>query len=191
MPSILFAMLGCVPVLTTPGGPVADQPWMMPVNSWPVSTPPDGLRAEGFDPGEVIPDFRLPDQHWDEVSLWQFWGRVVVVDVSTMWCSPCQQLARGIPEIAESWRDEGLIYLTVFPQDVHNEIPDQADLEEWAESFDIEEPLLSDAEGWSYDVVPDNAFPGVLIVGEDMRVVSRVGAPTDAAVEAAIEAAYE
>jgi len=59
----------------------------------------------------------------------------------------------------------------------------------WGENFGITEPLLSDATGWSYQVVPDNAFPGVLIVDRDLTVLTRVTPPQDAAIEAAIDAA--
>ncbi len=180
-------LTACVPELTSPDGGDEAGPWEAPENSWPTSAPPAGLTGEGFDAGEVIPDFRMNDQYGDTVSLWQFYGNVVVVDVSTMWCGPCQQLAEHVQEMADAHRDDGLVYLSIFPQDVGNEIPEQDDLVAWGENFGIAEPLLADADGWSYQVVPDSAFPGVLIVDEEMRVVTRVSPPSDAAIEAAIE----
>ena len=59
--SILVVLLtACTPVLTSPdGGNV--EPWVAPENTWPLGTPPSDLVGEGFDPGEVIPDFRMPD----------------------------------------------------------------------------------------------------------------------------------
>jgi thiol-disulfide isomerase/thioredoxin len=192
MPSfvaLLTGLLACVPVLTSPDGDNGDSAWVAPENGWPTSAPPAGLEGEGFDAGEVIPDFRMMDQFGDEVSLWQFYGSVVVVDVSTMWCGPCQQLAEHVQEMADAYRDDGVVYLSIFPQDVGNEIPEQDDLQMWGENFGITEPLLSDAAGWSYQVVPDNAFPGVLIVDRDMTVLTRVTPPQDAAIEAAVDAA--
>ena len=185
--SILVVLLtACTPVLTSPdGGNV--EPWVAPENTWPLGTPPSDLVGEGFDPGEVIPDFRMLDQYGAEVSLWQFYGHVVVVDVSTMWCGPCQQLAEEVQELADSWRDEGLVYLSIFPENVQNEVPTQDDLVEWGEAFGIAEPLLSDSTGWSYRVVPDSAFPGVLLVDEDMRVVTRISPPEHTAIEAALD----
>ncbi len=189
--SILVVLLtACTPVLTSPDGG-STEPWVAPENSWPMGAPPTDLVAEGFDVGEVIPDFRMPDQYGAEVSLWQFYGHAVIVDVSTMWCGPCQQLAGGVQAIADAWRDEGLVYLSVFPQNVRREVPTQDNLVEWGEAFDIAEPLLSDAEGWSYGIVPlaggDGGFPGIVLVDEDMRVVTRISPPTDGAIEEALD----
>ena len=93
---VLALLAGCVPHYTSPpdSGDTGDAwVWVPPDNDWPMSAPPEGLEGTGFDEGEVLPDFRLPDQYDQTVALWQFYGMVLVVDISTMWCGPCQNLA--------------------------------------------------------------------------------------------------
>src|SRR5687768_2227270 len=93
---------GCVPHLYSSGGAGQPSEWVAPENTWTVTPPPATLEAQGYGEGDVIPDFRLVDQHGDEVSLWQFYGNVILLDVSTIWCGPCQQLAL---ETEHTWED--------------------------------------------------------------------------------------
>lgn len=170
--------VGCVPVLESPGG-ADDTPWAAPENTWPVSAPPEELEEEGFGVGEVVPDFLLPDQHGDDVSLWQFYGSIIVVDVSTMWCRPCQELAAGTQHTADEFRDDGVVYLTILAQDMGGAAPDQDELNEWADYFDILEPIVSDTALWSDAVLPQQDFPGVFLVDREMRMIGRVNPGTE------------
>ena len=99
VPVALLA-LGCVPDLKSNGqlDDVFDadgSDYEAPENSWEqCDPPPAGLRSEGFAEGEVFPDLRMMDQHGEETSFWQWYGCVIAVDVSPMWCAPCRQLAK-------------------------------------------------------------------------------------------------
>jgi thiol-disulfide isomerase/thioredoxin len=140
---LLAALAGCVPVLES-GDLGPHEPWAAPDNGWPVGTPPEDLRGEGFYVGQVIPDFRLVDQYGDTVSMWQFHGQVVVVDVSTMWCGPCRELARHAEPLYQEYVDAGLIYVTVLPENVHGGEPTVDDLGLWADQYDLTSPVVAD-----------------------------------------------
>ena len=114
---ILLAV-GCVPVLYSEeaADPLAE--WIAPTNSWPQCAPDDRQVAEGYDPGQTVPDLRMPDQFGAEVSLWQFSCDVVLLDISTMWCEPCQDLARDAQEMADDYREQGFTYVTVLTEDL-------------------------------------------------------------------------
>lgn len=181
---------GCVPVLTSPEGTLdSSSVWVAPTNGWPLAQPPADLEEEGFSEGEVPPDMRLMDQNGQEVSLWQFYGSVVVVDVSTMWCGPCKALAAGVDETWLEYKDQGFMYLTVLPEDNVGEIPDQADLNEWATTYEITAPVLSDDQGYSYIIEPSGSYPTVMVLDRDMRVAEdRVEPAEDATVRTVVEA---
>ncbi|MFM2245528.1 MAG: hypothetical protein RL071_1602 [Pseudomonadota bacterium] len=165
--------------------------WVAPENGWDKGAPPPAeLEGEGFGVGQVLPDLRLLDQHGEETATWQWYGMVVAIDVSTMWCGPCRGLAAEVDATWADYRDQGFMYLTLLPQDQAGEIPDNADLNAWADQFGITAPVLADDEGWSYQIVPDNTYPRIMIVGRDMRVlVDQVTPAEDTAIRAAIEAA--
>ena len=163
--------------------------WVVPDNTWPTASPPADLEGEGFEEGQVAPDFRMVDQHGDEVALWQFYGLVVAVDVSTMWCGPCQELAAEVEETYQDYAEQGFVYLTLLPENVGGDIPDAEDLTGWTESYGITAPVLSDAEGYSYEVVPDTAYPVVMILDRELRVaVERIQPAENETIRAAIEA---
>ncbi len=182
---LLASLAACVPDLRTDGAHLAA--WELPENDWPAAEPPEWLVGEGFYQGQVVPDFRLVDQHGDEVSLWQFYGRPVLVDISTMWCGPCQQLAKDAEHTYQDWREAGLIYLTVLPQNLHGQDPTQDDLLLWADEYALTSPVVSDPGGkWASPAVPQNQFPFVALLDVDLTVHTRMSTPTDANVRAAL-----
>jgi hypothetical protein len=188
----LAFLVGCRPHLYSDGSGTTTSlgsDWVAPENDWDKGTPPPGeLVSEGFGVGQVIPDIRLMDQHGQETSTWQWYGMVIAIDVSTMWCGPCRGLAAEVDHTWGDYREEGFMYVTLLPEDQAGAIPDQQDLNAWADAFSITAPVLADNEGWSYQIVPDKTFPRIMIVGRDMKVaVDQVTPAEDGAIRDAIE----
>lgn len=194
---LVFAVgtVGCVPDLKSPpwaGDVWGDaSSWEAPENRWDyLDGPPSDLESEGYQQGDVFPNIELVDQHGDTVSFWQFYGMVIALDISTMWCGPCRGLAKEVDHTWKDYRDEGFIYLTMLPENLQGQPPDRNDLNQWANEFDITAPVLSDRPGYSYDIAPDGGWPRILVIGRDMRVTEpQVSPPEDAAIRTAIEAA--
>jgi len=193
-----FLGTACVPHLETPdwadGGEVGSTTavnWEAPENRWDsLEGPPPDLEAEGYQRGDVFPDLRLRDQHGDQVAFWQWYGMVIALDLSTMWCGPCQGLAAEVDHTWKDYRDEGFIYITMMPENVTGEPPSKADLNQWADTFGISAPILSDRDGHTYDINQGAGFPQIMIIGRDMRITEpSVTPPEDGAIRTAIEAA--
>ena len=189
-PLLALMALGCVPELTSPHDDSGAGTWTAPSNTWPVSIPPADLVGEGHAEGQIIPDFLRMDQHGDMVSLWQFYGSVVVIDISTMWCGPCAALADGVTETWHDYQDQGFMYLTLLPEDdVTAAVPDQEDLVRWATDHGILAPVLQDGIGRSYEMVPEATYPRIFVIDRQMKVaVDKVNPAEDAAIRAAVEA---
>jgi hypothetical protein len=78
----------------------------------------------------------------------------------------------------------------MLPEDSEGGPMDLEDTLEWVERHDIVAPILADDQGYSYDIVPNQIWPRVLVIGRDMRVTNDEVLPAeDAAIRAAIEAA--
>ncbi len=184
---LALSLLACVPHLYTDSqGEV--QSWVAPENGWYAGEPPEGFEGTGFQTGDTVPELLGFDQHGDEVSSWQFYGRVTVLDISTMWCAPCQELAKGVQHTQDEFGEE-IVYATILPENIENEPPSQEDLEFWADSFGIETaPVIADHDRWYEPAIPTGSFPQILVTYDDMTVCKRDVAPNDAAVIEAIEA---
>jgi len=186
----LLAMLltGCVPHLTTTETVEDTGPWNwdVPENTWPVSTPPDGTEGEGFSKGDVVPDLRLTDQNGDEVSLWQFYGNVVLLDISTMWCAPCRELAKDTEHTYQDYKEDGFVYLTILQETSGGGPPAKSDLNDWADAYEITAPVLADGEKLAEEAVSQGQYPALLLVDRKLKVIGPVSPPEDAVVRDAI-----
>ncbi len=183
----LFFVTACTPHLVSEEGGGAGTDCDVSGNQWDFSEAPDDLRGEGYAEGQVPHDFCLEDQFGETVSLWQFHGSVILLDISTMWCRPCQQIASDVTETWHDYRDEGFIYLTMLPEDVEGDDPDNADLNEWADNFGIEAPVIGDDGTYAYAVEPNSLWPVLMLIDRDMRIVADRIEATDEAIRAAIE----
>ncbi len=190
-PTLLSLLLaGCVPVLTSPETQETgdSSSWVAPENDWGSAEPPASLEGEGWDEGQIIPDVRMGDQNGDEVSLWQFYGSVVVLDLSTMWCAPCRELADEVCAVQTDYADQGFAYLTLLSQNNVGEVPTDEDLVTWATDHEICAPVLRDDQGVTAQVVPDGAFPVLMVLDRDLRVVEdRLEPAEDSTLRALIE----
>lgn len=186
---MLYVLLtACIPELTTPGGKGSSQEYTPPENAWPAADSLPDLEGEGFDDGELVERQLLSDQNGQTVDLWQFYGYVWVLDVSTIWCQPCQDLASELQETADDYADDDFVYLTVLAENLEGDVPGTEDLAGWAESWGIEnQPIVSDEAGFT-GTLTGGQYPLVLVIGRDLRVAGRVTVPDDALVREAIEA---
>ena len=66
---------------------------------------------------------------------------------------------------------------------------DQDDLNDWATTFGITAPVLSDDQGYSYVIEPNGSYPTLLVIDRDMRVAEdRVEPAEDGTVRTIVEA---
>ncbi len=186
----MIALGGCYDLTSPEDTDTTAVVWVPPPeNSWEQTPPPEDLAPQGFEVGDVVPDLRLMDQHGDLVSLWQFYGKVIVLDISTIWCVPCQLLAETTEETYADYESRGFMYVTLLQEDLHNEDPDTDDLLLWVDEYGITTPVLDYGAKDAVDaIVPANTWPAVLVIDQEMVVHERVDPPEDGELRAAVDA---
>lgn len=67
----------------------------------------------GTEEGQLPPAFTLPDLSGSDVSLSDFEGKVVVLDLWATWCPPCRQEIPFLVSLYEEFKDQGLVVVGV------------------------------------------------------------------------------
>ena len=97
----------------------------------------------GHNLGEHPCNFTLKNQDNEDVSLYDFYGDTIVVDLSVMWCGPCMSAASEVQEVKDRYESEGFTYLTVLIENSIGEGPSADDCKDWADFYGIYEPVLA------------------------------------------------
>ena len=87
-------------------------------------------------------NFSLKNQHGETVELYDYYGKVIVVDLSVMWCGPCASMAAAADPIVAEYGPEKLEWLTVIIEDEQGNPPDQDDLIRWGVANGLEGHIL-------------------------------------------------
>ena len=109
-----------------------------------------------------------------------------------MWCIPCRELAEEAAETQEDYEAEGFLYVTVLQENSLFEPPSTADLNAWADNYDLHTPVLGDGgdileERVTGPAIREDSFPALLVIDRDQHVVERIETAEDAYVREGIE----
>jgi peroxiredoxin len=72
------------------------------------AAPAQTASGVGIEPGQTPPPFTLPDLEGNEISLADFEGKVVVLDLWATWCPPCRKEIPFLVSLYNDYRDQGL-----------------------------------------------------------------------------------
>jgi peroxiredoxin len=125
-------------------------------------------------PDFLAPDFRLDTLEGETVSLADFSGRPVLVNLWASWCSPCRAEMPAMQRIYEDYKDHGLAILAVNASDQDSLPSAQA----FVESLGLTFPILFDRGGEVSTAYELRALPtSFFIDGEGIIRAVVVGGP--------------
>lgn len=121
----------------------------------------------GLDAGQTPPAFTLKNLSGGDVSLSDFAGKVVVLDLWATWCGPCRQEIPVLVSLYEEFKDRGLVVVGVGLDEGGADA-----LRPFAEANHMSYPVLvgDKALGTAYKVT---SIPSTYVIGRDGRIASK------------------
>ena len=149
--------------------------------------------TEGLRPGDLAPELSVPlddgttyqltDLDGRPIRLADLRGKAVWINFWASWCPPCQQETPIIRELAERYRDDGLVVVAIAVQETSPE-----DIRAYAKRYDLGYTIGFDASGHIYRRYRVFGLPTQFFIRPD-GVIDAVGKTVDeASAVAAIEA---
>ena len=117
-------------------------------------------------------NFSLKNQRGESVELYDFYGKVIVVDFSVMWCGPCFSMAQAADPIVNEYGSENIEWLTIIIEDETGQAPDQSDLQRWADAAGITGHVLGSDRSMvdlnAQTGYPITSWPTFVVIDQEM-----------------------
>lgn len=126
----------------------------------------DGIDNDGagLQYGETAPNFRLQTDDGRHFSLADLQGRPVLINFWATWCPPCR---REMPDIVQATTTHPeLVVLAVNVQE------EQALVQDFAEAFQMDIPVVRDAEGTVRDIYEIRGMPTSVFIDKNGKIAT-------------------
>jgi peroxiredoxin len=117
--------------------------------------PDDPTEAYGLQVGDTAPDFTAKDQNNQDVSLYDYAGKVILFEFSADWCGPCRNEAPFLQVIYNEYKDRGFQVITLLIS---------GSTAEWAQTYNLTFPVLDDSSKSIYYQYVENGVPHNIVV---------------------------
>lgn len=152
--------------------------WDYSSGSWPdFSDSAAGISGTGYEPNDIISDIALTDQYGHDVSMYQFYGYVILLNFSTGWCAPCRATAETYQAMWAEERESGFIVIQMIIGNDAGASPDPEWMTSWANQYGIEFPVLNSYNssiwlGASGSSLYEGGLPFSVLLDKDMSIDS-------------------
>jgi len=136
---------------------------------------PTDLDGDGWGQGDVSNSWDGEDQHEELLDLHKFYGNVVMIDIGSEWCGPCNAVAPEAEEHYQDFKDRGFIVFGLL-MDGESQGDNAPNIERWIEEHDLTYPVFPDPnqEKVQHYIPTDSGgsfgIPLFAFIGRDMTI---------------------
>lgn len=120
--------------------------------------------------GDTAPNFTETDVQGNSFTLESFRGRVIMLNFSTMWCSPCRAETPELLEIYNTYKERGFEIVQCIYQDEDSYPSDQSDLNRWLDEFQVTYTLIGDPDRSTVATYDFDSIPFNVIIDRDFVI---------------------
>ncbi len=112
-------------------------------------------------PGSNPCNFSFVNQNGEPVELYDHYGKVIIIDLSTMWCGVCMRIAPVGEQIVADYGSDNVVWLTLLVEDEAGITPDVNDLQRWVSTYGLTSDVLAADRG----IIDSNGITGYPVAG--------------------------
>ena len=135
-----------------------------------------------FGKGSRAPNFRLPDLEGKLVSLADFKGRVVLLNIWATWCAPCVEEMPSMEKLHGELKDEKFVILAVSIDESGADT-----VRPFMKKHKLSFPALIDSAGTLKNLYQTTGVPESFIIDKQGRILEEIIGPRDWASPGALQ----
>ena len=115
----------------------------------------------GSKPEEIAADFSAKNQSGHYVTLYEHFGRVILIDFSADWCGPCRDEAGHLESLYQNNKDKGFQIIRILTG---------GSPAAWADDYNLTFPVLDDTSWKLCDIYGEDYVPLNIILDRNMTI---------------------
>jgi peroxiredoxin len=147
-------------------------------NSSPTEPEPEPTPELGTNVGNLAVDFTAKDQNGNDVSLYNYSGKVILVNMSADLCGSCRNEASHLENLYDEYKQRGFQIITLLTS---------GDPVVWALDYQLSFPVLDDNSGAVWDLYGEGFVPLNIVIDRDKVIRYKETGYDEAAIKNVIE----